>query len=122
MPATPWNSLQRPQPDRGYLVVLTHLPLRRPTTLPRFLLHLRAIQHQLDNTDGLIGYSLLAKPLHGHYWTLSAWENDAALQQFTQAHPHHAAMAKTAPCLNGFTHTRWTLRGEREPLGLEVER
>lgn len=63
-PPTPWKSFADAQPDRDYLLLLTHLPVRRLSKLPLFLRYVRKIQHQLDAApDGLVGYSLLAKPL-----------------------------------------------------------
>src|SRR5262245_1152876 len=63
MPATPWKTLRTPQTNREYVVMLTHLPMRKPTKLPAFLGYVRKIRTQLDRADGLVGYSLLAKPL-----------------------------------------------------------
>ena len=53
---TRWKSLaERQNPDRDYLLLLTHLPVRRLSRLPRFLRYVRKIRQQLDlYTDRLL--------------------------------------------------------------------
>lgn len=117
-PPLPWKAFGEPQPDREYLVVLTFLPLRRLSRLPRFLGYVRKIQRQLDaGPEGLIGYSLLAKPLRSKYWTLSVWNGAAALGRFIQDSPHRDAMLELPQVLSGFKTTRWTSAGSALPPG-----
>lgn len=115
-PPLPWKALGEPQPEREYLVLLTFLPVRRLTKLPRFLSYVRKIQRQLDaGPDGLIGYSLLAKPFRSNYWTLSVWDDRAALARFIQASPHREAMRELPKAMSGFRTTRWTSVGSAVP-------
>jgi hypothetical protein len=115
-PPLPWKAFAEPQPEREYLVLLTFLPLRRLSKLPRFLAFVHRIRRQLDaRPDGLIGYSLLAKPLRSDYWTLSAWEDAAALGRFIQESPHREAMDELPTVLTGFRVTRWTALGSAIP-------
>jgi quinol monooxygenase YgiN len=115
-PPLPWKALGEPRPEREYLVVLTFLPLRRWSKLPAFLASVRKIRHQLDaRPAGLIGYSLLAKPLRSDYWTLSAWEDAAALDRFIQESPHREVMEELPKVLSGFRVTRWTSPGSAMP-------
>jgi len=82
-PPTPRRSLAQPQSDRDYLLLHTHLPMRRLSKLPLFLRYVRKIQQQLDAApDGLVGYSLLAKTLSSNYWTLSARRDSDAIAGF----------------------------------------
>jgi heme-degrading monooxygenase HmoA len=98
------------------LVVLTFLPPRRLSKLPAFLAFVRKIQRQLNGgSDGLIGYSLLAKPLRSKYWTLSVWRDAVALGRFIQASPHREAMRELSTALSGFRTTRWTTPGSAVP-------
>ena len=115
-PPLPWKASAEPQADRDYLVLLTFLPLSRLSKLPRFLGYVRKIQRQLDACpDGLIGYSLLAKPLRSKYWTLSVWDDAAALGRFIEQSPHRDAMRELPQVLTGFRTTRWTLPGSAVP-------
>jgi heme-degrading monooxygenase HmoA len=93
MPAIPWKSFQPSDPGRNYVLLLSVLPLKRWSSIPRTLLHTWRIREQLKNSRGLIGYSLLARPLAKEFYTLSVWENDAALEAFVRASPHAGTMA-----------------------------
>jgi quinol monooxygenase YgiN len=116
IPPLPWKAFEEPQPDREYLVVLTFLPPRRLSKLPAFLAFVRKIQRQLNaGPDGLIGYSLLAKPLRSNYWTLSVWRDGAALERFIQASPHREAVHELPKALSGFRTTRWTTPASAVP-------
>jgi hypothetical protein len=111
-PPTPWKSLSTPEADHEYLVLLTHLPVRRLSKLPLFLSYTRKIQKQLDaGPEGLVGYSLLAKPVGSNYWTLSVWRDRDALAGFIRQAPHREAMEKLRDVLSGFKTDRWTLNG-----------
>ena len=119
-PPLPWKQLGEADPAQEYLVVLTHLPVRRLTALPRFLSYVRKIQRQLDaGPDGLVGYSLLAKPHRSRYWTLSAWLDAAALQAFMREPPHRDAMATLRQVLKGFETKKWMLSGAALPPSWE---
>jgi len=113
--ATPWKALKEPVPDRDYLVLLTYLPIRRLLRLPQFLRYVKAVQEQLDGTDGLVGWSMLARPFRSKYWTLSVWEDDAALQAFVHERPHVDTMGLITQDLSGFWTRRWTAAGRALP-------
>lgn len=115
-PPLPWKSFGETQPAHEYLALLTFLPVRRLSKLPRFLGYVRKIQHQLDaGPEGLVGYSLLARPLRSNYWTLSVWDDGAALGRFVQHSPHRDAMRELSQVMTGFRTTRWTLPGTAVP-------
>jgi hypothetical protein len=112
----PWKAFAEPEPEREYLVVLTFLPPHRLSKLPRFLGYVRKIRKQLDaRPDGLIGYSLLAKPLRSRYWTLSVWDDVGALGRFIRESPHREAMTELPSVLTGFRTTRWKVFGSGVP-------
>ncbi len=66
-------------PGNTYLVMASHLPLKRITSTVRFMRAVMAVRRQLSAADGLVGYTLRAKPLSRDYWTLSVWRDRAAL-------------------------------------------
>lgn len=76
------------EPGTGYLVMASHLPLKRITATVRFFRGVSAVRKQLATANGLIGYTLRAKPLARDYWTLSVWKDDTALRQFMHTPPH----------------------------------
>lgn len=115
-PPSPWKAFGEPQADVEYLVMLTLLPVRRLTALPKFLGYVVKIRGQLEaGPDGLAGYSLLAQPLRSKYWTLSAWENGAALGGFIRESPHREAMEELPKALTDFQTWRWQSSGRGLP-------
>jgi hypothetical protein len=88
MPALPWKMICPVESEREYLALLTALPLRSYGAMPRFLRFTRQIQRQLSRALGLLGYSLLARPLRKQFWTLSVWEHEQALMEFVRQIPH----------------------------------
>ena len=87
MPAKPWVTFRRPDPDREYIALLSELPLKRFRDLGEFLLYAWQIQHQLRSAPGLVGYSLKARILKKRFWTLSVWEAETDLHQFVGQAP-----------------------------------
>jgi hypothetical protein len=69
------------------------------------------IHGQLKATAGVIGYSLRAKPLSRRFWTLSVWENSAALMDFVARMPHNDGMKAMAPFLGKTRFTQWKVLG-----------
>ena len=97
------------EPGPGYLVMASHLPLRRITATVRFFRAVSAVRRQLAIADGLIGYTLRAKPLARDYWTLSVWTDDAALRQFMRTSPHVQVMTSLKPFMGPTKFVTWTV-------------
>jgi hypothetical protein len=58
VPDLPWTARAEMEPGTGYLVMASHLPLKRITATVRFLRGVSAARKQLATADGLIGYTL----------------------------------------------------------------
>ena len=54
------------------------------------------IRRQLAASPGLVGYSLLAELGAKTFWTVSIWEDEAALRAFAAAEPHRSVMRRVA--------------------------
>jgi len=115
MPAIPWKTFVRPEPEQQYLVLVSRLPLRSYLRIPRFVRLTFDIQRQLSRTEGLLGYSLLAQPLGKTFWTLSAWQNQQALDAFVAAAPHSDVMRKIRPFMLDPAFHSWSARGDELP-------
>ena len=74
------------------------------------------IQRQLRASRGLIGYSLRARLAVKQFWTLSAWEDEAALLGFVRASPHVEIMTTPAPYMGKTSFVRWKVKGSELPL------
>jgi len=89
----------------------SHLPLRRLSATVRFFRAVNAVRGQLAHTDGLVGYTLRARPLSRDYWTLSVWKDRDALNEFMRTSPHVGVMSSTKPLMNPTKFTFWSIKG-----------
>jgi hypothetical protein len=83
--------------------------------VPQFFYYTGRIQSQLKSAPGLIGYSLLAHVREKRFWTLSVWENDAALERFVGQQPHRQAMLGLRRAMGATAFARWRLKGAAVP-------
>ena len=119
MPDLPWGARRPSDPDTEYVALLTYLPLRRFRTLPAFTRFILAVQGQLAGAGGLVGYALRARPFSRRFWTLSVWDDEAALRQFVVAKPHRDIMQSLRGKMGETSFTRWQVRGSDLPLPWE---
>jgi quinol monooxygenase YgiN len=115
MPPSPWLRLSDARPDGDYLVLLSYLPLVRFRKLPAFFRHVQRVREQLQQTSGVVGYSLLARILKLEFWTLSAWESPAALQAFVRANPHLDVMSALHGHMGATRFIEWQVKGAALP-------
>lgn len=119
MPATPWKRLRTAEPEREYLALVSFLPLKSFWHLPAFMRGTAGVVKQLATAPGVIAYSLLARPLTKNFWTLSVWEDEAALQDFVQQPPHVQLMTALVPHMRKTNFVRWKVKGSELPLRWE---
>ena len=122
MPALPWSKVAEPKPDATYVVMASRLPLGSYAYLPSFMRATSRIRRQLATADGLIGYSLDAKPLAKTFWTLSAWRDQEALDSFARAEPHRGLITAIRPHMKPTTFVTWTTTGAEIPVPWETAR
>lgn len=116
MLASPWRTFSSPEPNGDFVALLSYLPLKSYWRVPSFFLYTAQVAKQLASAHGLLGYSVLARPLSKRFWTLSAWENEAALRAFVQQPPHVRIMTALIPHMDGTKFVRWTVKGSQLPL------
>ena len=109
MPDLPWTARAEMEPGTGYLVMASYLPLKRITATVRFFRGVSAVRKQLATADGLIGYTLRAKPLARDYWTLSVWTDNTALRRFMRTAPHVQLMTSLKPLMGPMKFVTWTI-------------
>jgi hypothetical protein len=113
---TPWKKLAAPEQEREYLALLSYLPLKSYFAMPKFMSHAMKIQKQLRDTPGIAGYSLRAELLSRRFWTLSAWESNAALMEFVKKNPHGDSMRAMVGDMGKTGFTQWKVKGRDLPL------
>jgi Domain of unknown function (DUF3291) len=109
VPDLPWTARAEMEPGTGYLVMASHLPLKRITATVRFFRAVSAVRKQLATADGLIGYTLRAGPLARDYWTLSVWNDNTALREFMRTSPHVQVMTSFKPYMGPTKFVTWTI-------------
>lgn len=115
MPAFPWTTGTTPDPEHECVVMASRLPLARYRHIPRFLAATMRIRRQLAGAEGLIGYALDAQLLRKTFWTLSAWENQQALNAFSKNDPHRARVDEIRPHMRPATFVFWTANASDLP-------
>jgi hypothetical protein len=89
--------------------------LKRFRDLGAFVLYTWRIQRQLRRTPGVLGYSLLAHIFQRQFWTLSVWEEEAALQKFVVEQPHSQVMRALRGKMGRTNFVRWSIKGSDFP-------
>jgi hypothetical protein len=89
--------------------------LKRFSATVRFGRRATQVRRQLASASGLIGYSLKAKPVARMYWTLSAWNDEEALQTFVEQSPHLEVMSALVPDMGPTRFVRWSVTGSQLP-------
>ena len=116
MPASPWRAFGSLDPDGEFVALLSYLPLKSYWRVLPFFIFTAQVAKQLASAQGLLGYSVLARPLFKQFWTLSAWETEAALRYFVQQPPHVRIMTALVPHMSETKFVRWTVKGSQLPL------
>ncbi len=109
MPDLPWTSRSEMEPGSDYLVMASHLPLKRISSTVRFFRGVFAVRKQLAAAEGLVGYTLRASPLARGYWTLSVWKDATALRGFMRTSPHVQLMTALKPFLGPTKFVMWRI-------------
>lgn len=115
MPTSRWKSIRALEADQTYLVLASSIPTKRVTSAWKMFKGSRIVRKQLAATDGLIGFSLLARPLRNEYATLSVWTGEAALATFASTSPHAELMHALSPELASTRFERWFIDGGGGP-------
>jgi hypothetical protein len=108
---SPWKSQGSLEPDGEYVVLASSIPPRSRTSTWRLFRGAFAVRKQLGSTDGVIGFSLLARPWRKQYATLSVWTSEDALATFSDTEPHRHLMGSLAREMGPTRFVRWTIRG-----------
>ncbi|WP_457028239.1 DUF3291 domain-containing protein [Kitasatospora sp. P5_F3] len=116
MPTLPWTTPNAPQPDAQILVMASRLEVSSLWNSPRFFLKSLSAWRQVRSAPGAVGASLIAQPLKGVFWTLSAWEDRKALYTYAKAEPHHSIMTSLRAVTKTSTFVFWEVAAEQLPI------
>src|SRR5262245_9571959 len=99
------------QPDQEYTVLASSIPARKRSSTWRMFRGSRIVRKQLVGTEGVVGFSLLARPWTKEYATLSVWTSGEALDAFAATSPHREMTSELAPQMGPTKFVRWTIQG-----------
>jgi len=117
MPTLPWTTPKSSQPAaRSVTVMASRLELRRLRDVPLFLAAALQIRRQMLGSPGALGLSLIARPLHRTFWTLSAWQDQAALSATVGREPHRQIMKRFRPRMAESSFSTWTAPAAALPI------
>ena len=111
MPTSRWKSIGALDADREYLVLASSIPTKKISSTWRMFRGASQVRKQLAHTDGVIGFSLLARPLRNQYATLSVWTDENALAAFVRQNPHTEIMSSLSDQMGPTRFERWTISG-----------
>lgn len=111
MPMSQWKSMAKLDPGRDYLALASSIPAKRFSSTLRMFRGASRVRTQLVRTEGVVGFSLLARPLRKQYATLSVWTDDDALAAFVGQDPHAEIMSSLAAEMGATKFERWSING-----------
>ena len=84
-----------------------------------FWQHLREVNAQLPEQNGLIGYSLRRELLGNAAWTMSIWEDRQAMRAFVRSPRHAAAMKEGTAGIADMAFVTFEMEANALPLRWE---
>ena len=118
MPTLPWTAPKPLLPADGPATVMaSRLELRRLRDVPSFLTAALRIRRQMLGSPGALGVSLIARPARRTFWTLFAWQDQAALSSAAGREPHRQIMTHFRPRMAGSAFVNWTAPATALPIG-----
>jgi hypothetical protein len=123
MPTLPWAA-PKPAPSASgeVTVMASRLTLRRLGDVPAFFGAALRIRKQMLASPGALGLSLIARPLGRSFWTLSAWQDPAALRGAAGHELHRQIMSRFGPKMAGSAFVTWTVPATSLPVGWDEAR
>ncbi|MDG3009289.1 DUF3291 domain-containing protein [Rhodococcus sp. D2-41] len=116
MPTIPWTTPKDAAIPPEVVVMASRFDLQSLAQVPAFLRAAMRIRAQMLGAPGVVGLSLIARPLHKTFFTLSAWSDRGALDKAVAHRPHVDTMTNFHPKMAGSTFAFWTAPGTSLPL------
>jgi len=98
-----------------YLVVATYTRITKGEKR-RFGDHLDAIKQQQDEHPGFMARALRAEVPGRERWTLTMWEDEESLMDFTFTGAHLDAMLDTTTTIDGLYSAGWWVEADQLPV------
>jgi len=119
VPALPWIPVHEPAPATEMVVMASRFRVRGYRHVLPFLVDSMRVLAQIRQADGVLGVSLVARPLRREFFTLSAWTDRAALDAAVGSEPHRSVMRRHRAAMADSAFTFWTAPATALPLTWE---
>ena len=106
-----WRQIRALDPDANYVVLASSIPARRWRSTLAMFRGSRAVADQLERTEGVVGFAMLAEPVRKRYATLSVWTGEPAIRAFAASTPHRELMAALADQMADTRFEQWSILG-----------
>ena len=111
---SPWKKIRDVDSDAEYLVLASAIPTKSLRSTWRMFRGASAVRKQLASTEGIVGFSLLARPLRQAVRDTLVWSDQAALDAFVHASPHTELMGALGTEMGPTRFERWTITGSQQ--------
>jgi Antibiotic biosynthesis monooxygenase len=102
-------------------VSITRLRIRSWRFMPQFFWYSLKSSRQAQRSPGFLGGGLV-NDKHRTFWTMTVWEDEAAMKAFRGAAAHRQVMTKLANWCDEASVAHWTQRQSRVPDANEAYR
>ncbi|MFF3850881.1 DUF3291 domain-containing protein [Streptomyces sp. NPDC002328] len=116
MPTLPWVKPNPARPSTTAFVMASRFEVRSMKDVPRFFWKSLSAWGQVRKAPGALGASLEAQLTKGVFFTLSAWEDKAALYTYARTEPHKSIMTGLRSTMRHSTFTFWETPVEQLPI------
>src|SRR5574341_548939 len=99
-------------------ISVTRLRARSIFYLPQFFWHTFKVQKQAKSASGMLGGRLLLEARWA-FWTMTAWESEAAMRAFRSSGAHMKAMPKLLDWCDEASYAHWEQESEELPSWAE---
>ncbi|MEV0197185.1 DUF3291 domain-containing protein [Nonomuraea sp. NPDC050691] len=121
MPTVPWTRVGVPAHPET-LIMASRLEVRSLRQVPGFLVASLRLLRQARQAPGALGVSLKAELLKRTFWTVSAWNDKAAVYAYSAAEPHKSTMRRQRAVMKESTFVFWTLPADQLPVAWDQVR
>jgi heme-degrading monooxygenase HmoA len=123
MPTIPWQKLDHtPAKDQEVVVMASRFRLNKISQVPAFFVDAMRILKQVRGSEGAVGVSLVAHPLKREFFTLSAWQDQTAINAMVGQEPHRSAMRRHRKAMESSVFTFYNVPASELPAGWEEAR